>query len=45
MRKRALAGAIRAHDCVDFASADIEVETVEDLFATNGGGEVVDVQH
>ena len=43
--ERALARAVRAHDRVHLAGADIEVEPLEDLLVADGGGEVLDVQH
>ena len=40
--QRALAGAVRPHDGVDFAGVDGEVDAFEDLPALDAGGEVSD---
>ena len=42
VRQRTLAGAVRAHDGVDFAWAHGEVDALEDLLAVYAGGEVFD---
>ena len=42
--QRALAGAVRAHHCVDLARADDEVDPLEDLAVADGGVEVPDLE-
>src|ERR1700732_4499125 len=43
--KRALARAVRAHDGVHLAGADLECQSLEDLVAADGDVQVVDAQH
>ena len=44
-RQRALAAAVRAHDGVDFAGIDPQVDAFENLFALHPGGEVLNFQY
>ena len=44
-RERALAGAVRAHDGVDFARVDGEADALEDLFAFHAGVEVFNFEN
>src|SRR5205085_5338279 len=45
LRERALAGAVRAHDRVDLARVDGEVEALENFFIAYGGVEIFDFEH
>src|SRR5262249_58867335 len=45
MGQRALARSVRTHDGVYFAGTDIEIHTAENLFASDRGVKVPDVQH
>ena len=45
VRQRGLAGAVRAHDGVDLARADGEVDPLEDLLAGHAGPQALDLQH
>ena len=43
--QRALAAAVRAHDGVDFAGVDGQVDAFEDLLALHAGAEVFDFEN
>jgi len=45
LRERGLAGAVGAHNGVDFAGLDLEGDALEDLFVAGAGVEVRDLKH
>ena len=45
LRESALARAVRAHDGVDFARFDLEVDSLEDLLAGHAGAQIGNFQH
>ena len=44
-RQRALAGPVRAHDGVDFAGVDVQVDPLEDLLAFGANLQILDIKH
>ena len=44
-RKRALAGAVRAHDGVHFAGVHVQVDPLQDLLAFDLDLEILDIKH